>query len=83
MSGCCVSVVKDTEAQIMETVMAMWGGQPRAMRWVSTAGVAGMGGWSGGGGRWRVGSMEDAVAYCGSRFDGGDGRCVRGGCPYL
>ena len=63
----------------METVMAMWGGQERAMRWDSMAGVGGVGGW-------RVGSRVEVVLGCwGSMFDGGDGReeevwyCVGGG----
>ena len=74
---------------MMETVMAMWGGQPRVMRWDSTAGVGGMGGWSGGGGgRGRFGSMGEGFGYCGSRFEGGDGRevgfcSVGGGCRNL
>ena len=82
---------------MMEAVMAMWGGQPRAMRWASTAGVVGgmVGGWGCcGGGRGRVGSMveeeeEEGLGYWGSRFEGGEGReevwvCVGGGgCGYL
>ncbi len=73
----------------METLMAMSGVQPRVRRWDSTAGFGGLGGWcwSCGGwgrGRGREGSMGAGLGYCGSRFDGGEGRelwpCVgRGG----